>query len=74
MKRLLCLLLLPEVAIGYVGIGAILMVAGYEWGYLIMGAGMVVMFGFELWEGRLEQYAGSKRDSDETRDAAQPEG
>jgi hypothetical protein len=50
MKRLLCILLLPEVAIGYVGGGAILMVAGYNWGWLVIGAGMVVMFGFEFIE------------------------
>lgn len=54
MKRLLCMLLLPEVAIGYVGIGAILMIAGYDWGWLVVGAGMAVVFGFEFLEDKLD--------------------
>lgn len=54
MKRLLCILLLPEVALGYVGLGIILMIAGYEFGWLVIGAGMAVMFGFEFIEDKLD--------------------
>ena len=43
-------LLLPEVALGYVFAGSILLAAGIDWGFVVVGLGMAVLFSFDLFD------------------------
>jgi hypothetical protein len=44
------LLLLPEAALGYVFAGAMLVAGGVDWGFAVVGAGMAVLFSFDLFD------------------------